>query len=104
MIKVLFIYFILIISSPLIVSFDKEIYSVDGWMAIGLYKFDLLDGLFRSVYFFFITFPVIVSLYLGSPQISFAKSYNSFYLKDKIYIKPIILFFIFFHLLLGFLI
>lgn len=98
MIKVLIIYFVLIVSSPLIVSVNKEIYTVNGWLAIGLYQFDLLDGLFRSAYFFFVTFPVIIALYLGAPQIKLSKSYEKFYLNDNISIKYIIYFFILFSL------
>ncbi|MBF0272645.1 MAG: hypothetical protein HQL98_11355 [Magnetococcales bacterium] len=68
MLRISTIWFLLVLSSPWIVMLGEEKYQVDGWLAIGLYEFDLADGLFRSLYYFVVTVPIIIMLYLGRPK------------------------------------
>lgn len=56
-------------SSPFIVLIGAEQFQEAGWLAIGKYDFDTYDGLYRSIYFFIITAPVIIALYLGRPKV-----------------------------------
>lgn len=67
MIKIIFLWLLLTISSPLIVLIGSDQFQESGWFAIGGYNFDIFDGVYRSVYFFFVTAPVIAALYLGRP-------------------------------------
>lgn len=67
MLKSLVFWFLVVISSPLIVDFSKDIFQVSGWLAIGAYNFDFSEGLVRSVTYFIITSPVIMAIYLSKP-------------------------------------
>lgn len=67
MLKSLVFWFLVVISSPLIVDFSKDIFQVSGWLAIGGYNFDFSEGLVRSVTYFIITSPVIIAIYLSKP-------------------------------------
>lgn len=66
--KLIFLWFIVVISSPFIVFVGGDQFQETGWLAIGKYNFDILDGLYRSLYYFIITTPVIIALYLGRPK------------------------------------
>ncbi len=68
LIKVSLAYLALILLSPFIVLWGQEYYTVTGWMAIGWYDFDTYDGLYRSLYFYVFTLPVILALYLSIPS------------------------------------
>lgn len=70
MIKIVIIWLFAVMSSPFVVLIGKELFQVDGWNAIGNYNFDIYDGLRRSIYFFAITVPVLIALYLGKPRIN----------------------------------
>lgn len=60
------VYAILVLTTPILVSYFKEDYHISGWMAIGTYTFDLTDGLIRSLYFLIITsIPIITVLHFA---------------------------------------
>lgn len=94
MIRISIIYLILILSSPFIVLFSKESFTIDGWLAIGNYNFDIIDGLYRSIYFYIITLPVIISLYIGRPkftgQLNFILKRNFWFSEISIYLLLIL--------------
>ena len=77
-------------SSPFIVGFDQEIYSISGWMGIGMYDFNINDGLYRSIYFFCITSPVIGTLYYSAPRNIFTEDYSKIFIRKKPFVIPII--------------
>jgi len=54
-------------SSPLLVGLYEDFWTVDGWMAIGEYDFDLYEGFFRSFYFYAMTLPSILVCYIFRP-------------------------------------
>ena len=81
-------------SSPFIVAYDPEIYSTVGWMGIGFYDFNIYDGLYRSLYFFCVTSPVIATLYYLAPRNIFSVNYSKIFLEKKKFTVPIIWFFI----------
>jgi hypothetical protein len=69
--KTIAIWFVLVMLSPFIVLIGAEHYVViGGWGTIGHYNFDIYDGLQRSLYYFIITVPVIIALYLGRPKVN----------------------------------
>lgn len=65
--KLLLTWFVVVMSSPVVVDFSKDIFEVSGWLAIGTYNFNFAEGLFRSATYFIITCPVIASIYLSKP-------------------------------------
>ena len=56
MLRISLLWFISVMSSPLLVGFYEDFWKVAGWMAIGEYNFELNDGFFRSFYFYAISF------------------------------------------------
>ncbi|MDP3398297.1 MAG: hypothetical protein Q8S23_04050 [Bacteroidales bacterium] len=57
-------YAFLILTTPILVNYFKEDYYTSGWMAIGSYTFDFIDGLTRSFYFLIITsIPILTILH-----------------------------------------
>ena len=89
-------------SSPFIVAYDPEIYTIAGWLGIGSYDFDIYDGLYRSFYFFCVTFPVIATLHYLAPISNFSYNYSKLFLNKKKFTKPLIWFFIIFSLVSWF--
>ena len=87
MIKFLFLYFFLIIFSPFIVLIGQDQFTTSGWLSIGDYSFDVIEGIRRSLVFYFSTFPVCIAIYYSFPSNknnSFNFNVNkSFFVKDK---------------------
>ena len=52
MLKISLVWFITVMSSPLLVGYYEDVWRVAGWMAIGEYNFDLYDGFLRSFYLY----------------------------------------------------
>lgn len=69
MLKVMIFWVVLVMSSPFVVMMGADQYQQSGWLAIGDYNFDVYDGLYRSFYFFIVTFPVIAAAYFGRPRL-----------------------------------
>jgi hypothetical protein len=68
MFSFLLLYFLLIMSSPLIVLVDIDRFTLHGWLAIGSYNFVLSEGFLRSFSFFISTLPAIIFLVLSAPK------------------------------------
>lgn len=77
-------------SSPLLVGWYEDSFTVDGWLAIGDYDFGLYDGFVRSLYFFFMTLPTILVCYIFRPRRMNIK-FSS--LRLPFVIRPLTLFF-----------
>jgi len=99
-------WFVLIISSPFIVSMDRYNFEIYGWLAIGHYDFDFFEGLQRSFLYFFITLPVMAAIYKARPnydllhatianQLSFASRYKVTYAHVLLLMVLCIIFFMF---------
>jgi hypothetical protein len=86
MLKLITSWFFIVLASPFIVLIGENQYQEIGWLAIGQYDFNIYHGLYRSAYFFVITLPVVISLYLGRPK--FTASLHSFKIKLKVIIRP----------------
>jgi hypothetical protein len=65
---ILSLYFLLIMSSPLLVLVDADKFTEWGWLAIGSYSFEFIDGFVRSYSFFISTLPVVFFIVLAAPK------------------------------------
>jgi len=72
-----FIWLCIVGSSPWVVHISRDIYSVTGWLAIGNYAFNLIDGLQRSFLYFILTLPTIFAVCAAFPRSSHKEKYNS---------------------------
>lgn len=81
----IFSYFLLVCSSPILVLIDKDIFVESGWLAIGGYKFDFFDGIFRSSMFAITTVPLIMAFYYSKPSLHHLKSNGLFGSNKNIY-------------------
>jgi len=85
MLRISLLWFISVMSSPLLVGFYEDFWKVAGWMAIGEYNFELNDGFFRSFYFYAMTLPSILVCYSFRPG-SVSSSFSG--VKLPIVIRP----------------
>jgi hypothetical protein len=67
MLKVVILWFFIVMSSPILVYLFQDRFTIDGWMAIGLYEFDFYDGFYRSFYFYLMTLPTVLVVYIFRP-------------------------------------
>lgn len=88
MLRISLIWFITVMSSPLLVGYYEDVWRVAGWMAIGEYNFDLYDGFLRSFYFYAMTLPSILVCFIFRPG-RVSSSFSG--LKLPIVIRPLVL-------------
>jgi len=64
------VWFLLITSSPAIVSYSRDLFQISGWLAIGEYSFSYTEGFIRSAIYALYTLPIILSIYFAFPSIT----------------------------------